>query len=123
MPLAIGWSIADELLTIILYNISFEKLKGKASYFHVGLSLRVIEQEPFQTSETAISLAVRVPVLSVQSTCTEPIVSHEASFFTRLSSLSISLTEKARAKVTAKGNPYGTAITMRATPSIRYCRI
>jgi hypothetical protein len=48
---------------------------------------------------------VSVPVLSVQMTCAEPMVSQQASFLTKFFSYNICLTEKARERVTARGRP------------------
>ena len=51
------------------------------------------------------------PVLSVQMVVAQPMVSAALSLLTRLLSLSIRFTEYARAIVTARGNPSGTATT------------
>ena len=48
---------------------------------------------------------VKVPVLSEQILFAPPIVSQASIFLTKLLSLSIFLTEKARERVTARGRP------------------
>jgi len=60
---------------------------------------------------TVIWFLVRVPVLSVQILLAPPIVSQAARNLTRLFSSFIFPTEYAREMVTARGRPYGTAIT------------
>jgi hypothetical protein len=54
---------------------------------------------------------VILPVLSEQILVTPPIISQEDSYFTRLFSSFILLTEYAKAIVTANGSPSGTATT------------
>ena len=58
---------------------------------------------------------VSVPVLSVQITVTAPIVSEAVSLRTRLLDFSMRRILSANAKVTAIGNPSGTAMTMSVT--------
>ena len=62
---------------------------------------------------------VRVPVLSVAISLAPPMVSLACSFFTRLFSFFIFWTENARAMVTAKGRPSGTATTITVIEIIR----
>lgn len=68
---------------------------------------------------TVISFLVSVPVLSVQISLAPPIVSVESNFLTKLFSLLIFITEKAKAKVTAIGSPSGTAITNTVIPVMK----
>lgn len=69
---------------------------------------------------TVISFMVRVPVLSEQIVLAPPIISHEASLFTKFLSRSIFFTEYANEIMTASGNPSGTATTTIVTPIIKY---
>ncbi len=64
---------------------------------------------------TRILFCVRVPVLSVQMTVTAPIVSEAWSLRTRTFDFSMRRMLRARVKVTAMGNPSGTAITISVT--------
>lgn len=75
--------------------------------------------EPFQIYTTNISFWVNVPVLSVQITWAEPIVSQQLSCLTKLFYFNICLTEKAKESVTASGSPSGTATTIITTASIK----
>ena len=62
-----------------------------------------------------ITPKVRVPVLSVQTLFTFPIASDLSKCLTKLCSFFILSTEKAKAIVTAIGNPSGIATTMTVT--------
>lgn len=61
----------------------------------------------------------RVPVLSEQIAVALPIVSHARRTLTRLFSFNIFVVAKARASVTARGKPSGTATTMMVTATMR----
>mmetsp|Transcript_21595 Transcript_21595/g.43788 ORF Transcript_21595/g.43788 Transcript_21595/m.43788 type:complete len:232 (+) Transcript_21595:1836-2531(+) len=74
---------------------------------------------PQKILTTVIFEVVRVPVLSEQMVVAPPMVSHALRWRTRFWSLSIFFTEKARAMVTARGRPSGTATTKMVTPEIR----
>mmetsp|Transcript_24053 Transcript_24053/g.60441 ORF Transcript_24053/g.60441 Transcript_24053/m.60441 type:complete len:210 (-) Transcript_24053:1344-1973(-) len=76
-------------------------------------------REPQNTLTTVILDVVRVPVLSLQIVVADPMVSHADRCRTRFWSLSIFLTLKARAMVTARGRPSGTATTKMVTPEMR----
>ena len=71
-------------------------------------------------SPTCILFWVSVPVLSVHITVTAPIVSQACNFLTRLFDFSIRLMLRAKASVTAMGNPSGTAITISVTAIMKY---
>jgi hypothetical protein len=62
---------------------------------------------------------VRVPVLSVQISLAPPIVSEDCNFLTRLFSFFIFMTEKANERVTARGSPSGTAMTITVIPVMK----
>ena len=63
---------------------------------------------------------VRVPVLSEQMLLAPPIVSQAERNLTKFFSSFILPTEYAREIVTAKGRPYGTAITTILTAMMKY---
>ena len=68
---------------------------------------------------TFILFSVRVPVLSVRIRVVAPRVSQACILRTKLLALDILFIEYARAKVTAIGNPSGTATTINATAIIK----
>mmetsp|Transcript_1866 Transcript_1866/g.4523 ORF Transcript_1866/g.4523 Transcript_1866/m.4523 type:complete len:286 (-) Transcript_1866:483-1340(-) len=80
-------------------------------------------REPQKTLTTVIREVVRVPVLSLQMVVALPIVSHALRCLTRFWSLSIFLTLNARAIVTARGSPSGTATTKMVMPVMTNPRI
>ncbi|KAH3666252.1 hypothetical protein OGAPHI_004441 [Ogataea philodendri] len=67
---------------------------------------------PINPRTTRILFSVKVPVLSEQIAVAPPIVSQLFKTRTRLPSFIIRVVAKARARVTANGNPSGTATTI-----------
>jgi len=76
----------------------------------------VYDAPPHHILTTVILEVVSVPVLSEQMVVAPPMVSHALRCRTRFWSLSIFFTEKARAMVTARGSPSGTATTKMVMP-------
>ena len=72
-------------------------------------------------STTAMVFCVRVPVLSVKMVSTAPMVSQACILFMRLFSFAMVFMEKAKASVTDRGNPSGTATMTTTTAPMRNC--
>ena len=70
-------------------------------------------------STTLILFWVSVPVLSVKMILTAPIVSQACIFLTKLFSFAIVFMENAKARVTERGSPSGTATMMTITAPMR----
>ncbi|OPZ42557.1 MAG: hypothetical protein BWY93_01764 [Euryarchaeota archaeon ADurb.BinA087] len=71
---------------------------------------------------TSIWFMVRVPVLSVQMTVTEPTVSHAMRRRTRLNARVIFRIVSARETVTLTGRPSGTETTIMITANMKLSR-
>jgi len=86
----------------------------------VGLViLEVTDEFGVEPATTLMTFWVSVPVLSMQMTEALAIVSQEPRIRTRSFSAVIHLVAKARARVTAKGRPSGTATTTNVTEMIK----
>uniref|UniRef100_A0A0A9CWT6 Uncharacterized protein n=1 Tax=Arundo donax TaxID=35708 RepID=A0A0A9CWT6_ARUDO len=94
-----------------------EKLKDEGGLF----SSMVFPQT--QAFTTDMRLVVSVPVLSLQMTVAEPIVSQAANCRTNALSFIIFFIANARLNVTAKGNPSGTATTTIVTATAKCSNI
>mmetsp|Transcript_8895 Transcript_8895/g.23261 ORF Transcript_8895/g.23261 Transcript_8895/m.23261 type:complete len:434 (+) Transcript_8895:509-1810(+) len=110
--------LKEELITTVLASVALYT-SGAVSKEH----LSSYKWPPHRRRTTVIRPVVRVPVLSLQMVVADPMVSQALRCRTRFWSAIIFLTEKARAMVTARGRPSGTATTKMVMPVMTNPRI
>ncbi|KAH3680418.1 hypothetical protein WICMUC_000349 [Wickerhamomyces mucosus] len=107
------FSNAVEFKAMFASKLSSASLFNSKSLEHIPSSLLLSSNsKPYKLPLTTFILfSVNVPVLSEQTAVAQLIISQDLNTLTRLASLAILVVANARANVTAKGKPSGTATT------------